>query len=326
MERVRPIMTWARSAYVVYGIVFVGILGGLIQILALADEINYGIVRLLELNPAGPELSGRFLFPKNWFVLCVMFVSLILLFPATSILRFFVEDAPGKDMRSQVTGLRRDIDDFVRFAENITGYMYSADVDVGRLDTISVHTKHNIMDDGETFYEAIFVIQSLAEPAHFWRHWIDADPESDPVTLLKDLNFEVIDVDTGIKLDCLPIKHEDHNKIFAIFFPEIRPHTRKTLKISFRWPGYTRRLVELGATSFDWGYVCKTPDLRASMRHEWNFSKKLGTINCRMTGRQSQTASLRLESQANNITWIYEDPEAMMNVSKRSVEFVRAGS
>lgn len=326
MDRVRPILTWAKSAYVVYGIVFVGILGGLIQVLALADQINYGIVQLLEANPTGPELSGRFLFPKNWFVLCIMFLSLVLLFPATSILRFFVETEPGEDAKLQVTGLRRDIDDIIRFAENITGYMYSSDVGIGRLDTTSVHVKYNIMDDGETFCEAVFVIETLAEPAHFWRYWIDADPESDPVRLLKDLKFEVVDVGTGIKLDWLPIKHEDHSKMFAIFFPEVRPHTKKTLKVSFRWPGYMRKFVELGATKFDWGYVCKTPDLRASMRNEWNFSNKLGAITCRMTGRQSQTASLRLENRANNITWIYEDPEAMMNISKRSVEFVRVGS
>jgi hypothetical protein len=325
MDRVRPILTWAKSAYIVYGMVFVGVLGGLIQVLALADQINYGLVRLLELNPAGPELNGRFLFPKNWFVLGVMFLSLVLLFPATSILRFFVEADPRENIKLQVTGLRRDIDDIIRFADNITGYMYSADVDIGRLDTISVHTKHNIMDDGEAFYEAIFVIQALAEPAHFWRYWIDADPESDPVTLLKDLKFEAIDADSGVKLDWLPIKHEDHSKTFAIFFPEIRPHTKKTLKVSFRWRGFVRKFVELGATSFDWRYVSKTNDLRASMRHEWNFSDKLGTINCRMTGRQSQTASLRSESRANTITWIYEDPEAMMNVEKRSVEFVRVG-
>ena len=327
MDRVRRTMTWVRSAYVVYGIVFVGIFGGLIQVLAVADELNYGLVRFLEVNSAGPELSGKFLFPRNWFLLCITLLSLIILFPATAILRLFVDSTHDTrdSLGEQVMGLRRDIDDVIRFAENITGYMYSSDVDVGRLDTKQVHVQYNVMDDGETFVEAMFVIQTLAEPAHFWRYWINADPESDPVTLLRDLRFEVTDVDTGVKLDWLPIKHGDRDKMFAIFFPEIRPHSEKTLRVSFRWPGYMRKLVELGATNFDWGYVCKTPNLRAPMRQEWNFSNKLGPINCRMTGRQSQTASLRSENRPSNTAWIYDDPEAMMNVPKRSVEFVRVG-
>ena len=157
--------------------------------------------------------------------------------------------------------------------------MYSADVNVGRLDTTAVNEVYTIKENGDTTVEAVFRIELLDEPAHFWRYWINADRESNPVTILRDIHFAVIDHDSGKKLDWLPIKNDERNKMFAVFFPEIRPETAKTLRVSFAWPGYMRRLIDLGATSFHWVYISRTRSRRGPVRIEWVFPNKLGPLS-----------------------------------------------
>ena len=314
---------WLHSAYIAYGVVFVGVLGGLTQLLNVSDDINYGLVRVLQSNPAGPELYGRFLYPKNWFSFCIIFLSFVLLFPIVVLFRSYweTEEKTGTDM----TGVRQDVNDIVRFAGSIISYMYSADVNVGRVDTAAVSENYTIKENGDTTLEATFRIETLDEPAHFWRYWINADRESTAVNILRDLRFEITDHDTGKKLDWLPIRNDERNKMFAVFFPEIRPAMAKTLQVSFAWPGYMRRLIDLGATSVHWVYVSKTQTRRGPVRIEWAFPSSLGAVNCRFTGAQSQTAELRLEHRVDSNVWIYEDAEAMMSSVERSVEFVKAG-
>jgi hypothetical protein len=119
-----------RLAYVAYAFVFVGFIGGVVEILAISDEINHALVALLERNSLGPELHGRFLFPRNWLALFVTTFLLMFLFPATSILRFFTEvrepySKSNKNLSSEIVALRQDVDDIMRHANNITSYIYS---------------------------------------------------------------------------------------------------------------------------------------------------------------------------------------------------------
>lgn len=319
---------WLHSAYIVYGIVFTGILGGLIEILAIADYINFGIVRLLEANPAGLELHGKFLFPRNWFTVAVILICLMFLSPATSLLRYFANEDKDRQadrkLGAEIVSLRQDMNNIIRYSENITNYIYPGDVDLGRFDTKKVHVKHDISDNGDTLVEALITIACTNEPAHFYRCWIDADPESQGVDYFRDLRFEVTDSDTGRKLDFLPIKNGARNKMFAIFFPEVAPGKQMTLRICYVWPGFMRKLIELGATNFSWQYLSKSPNSRAPLTMEWNFSNKLAKLNCRIAGRQSNSASIFSENRVSSTAWIYYDPEATMNAATTyTVEFTR---
>jgi hypothetical protein len=317
MQQNRRAISWLRSAYLVYGFVFIGGLGGLIQVLVISDEINYALVKFLEINANGPELQGNYLFPRNWLALTIVLVFLMLIFAATVALRSFVED--DKEKSIEIIGLRQDINDTIRAVANITDYMHPHD---GVWDVASVNVKHDVSENGNTLIESIYTIEPPLETGHYWNYWIEADTESDPVSLLRDLRSEVTDLDTGRKLDWLPRKNEDRFKEFSIFFPEVSCGTKKSIRISYVWPGYMRRLVELGATSFFWGYTSKTPDLRVPMRIEWSFSSASGNINCRILGRKSATASINTDRRTTKTVWIYDDPQAPIN-SKYSVEFTK---
>jgi hypothetical protein len=326
MEEGRRASKWLRSAYVIFGIVFTGIIGGLIELISIADYINYGIVKLLQSNPAGPELVGKFLFPKNWFSLFIVLICLMLLFPATSILRYFSNEERNKQadkrLAAEIVSLRQDINDIIRYSENITNYMYPGDVDLGRFDTKSVDVKYDVSDGGDTLVEALITIECANDSAHFYRYWIDADPESEAVDLVRDLRFSATDSNTGRKLDWLLVKNGPKNKTFAIFFPEVSPGMQMKLHISYVWRGYMRKLIDLGAANFRWNYLSKSPNARAPVKMEWSFSNKLAKIKCRIAGRQAASASVYSENRVSSTAWVYYDPEASMNASSvYTVEF-----
>ena len=317
-----------RLAYVAYGFVFVGFIGGIVEILAISDEINHGLVVLLEKNSSGPELHGRFLFPRNWLALFVTTFLLMLLFPATSVLRFFTEirdetdPNSNKKLSSEIVALRQDVDDIMRHANNITSYIYSVS-NAPRFDIVEIDLHYNIAANGDTATAATLKIECNKDPAHFWKYWIDADVESSPVTSFRQLNFQAKDVGSGKDLDSLPIRSSAHLKEFAIFFPEMRPGDRKTLRVAFSWPGFMKKFTELGAANYKWGYRSENSERGARLRHEWMFEPSGLNVRCRMAGQESSTATLRCELREGKIAWIYEDPSARMDGTTYAVEFSR---
>jgi hypothetical protein len=324
MERMRPAMKWLRSAYIVYGIVFVGFLGGLTEILSISDDINFGLVRLLEKHPEGPSLNGTYLFPKNWLALFLFVFSLMLVFPATSLLKYFIEKEHRRNEGSAVSleliKLRQDLDDATRLASNITGYMYPKDGAL-RLCFNNISIKYNITKLGDTICEAILDL-GCSRPTHFYIHWIRGDHESGEVKFLRELNIQAFDVDTGQKLDWLPLINEPKSKALAVFFPEIAPGTEKKIKITYQWPRFMGKLIDLGATNFDWSYRDQGQDSLGRFRSEWVFDSSFAPLDCRIVGQASPSAKLYLKNGNNTFSWIYEDDVAQLGV-KSEVEVIR---
>ena len=225
----------------------------------------------------------------------------------------------GDGLNGELIALRQTFDDIIRSSGNIINY-----TEFGCFDTKSVDVKHDISDNGDTFVEALLTIECTTELTHFYRYWVDADSESDAVNFLRDLSFEVTDSGSGRKLDWLLIKNGPKNKMFAIFFPEVSPGMQIKLRICYMWPGFVRKLVELGATKFSWQYFSKSPKSRAPIRIEWNFSSKLAPVDCRISGQKSNTATVFSEFRVNSTAWIYSDTEAYMNEGTTyTVEFAR---
>lgn len=227
----------------------------------------------------------------------------------------------GDGLSAELIGLRQDSDDAIRYANNITGYIYGGEKNVPRFDIVEINTRYHIAWNGDTTVNAIFEIHCTTESAHFWKYWIYADAESDAVTFFRRLKFEVVDMETSQKLDWLPTLSDTRHKIFAIFFPEVKPGERKRLRISYFWPGYMKKLTDLGATGFDWSYRSQHPEIRARFRKEWIFEPGARTVRCRQTGRQSKSALLRFAEQKGRSIWIYEDSSATLDGTKYAVEF-----
>ncbi len=327
MERSCRAKKWLRSVYIVYGIVFVGVLGGLVQILEISDRLNYGLVRLLQFNSQGPELHGRYLFPEGWLDILIICLSLMLLFPVTALLKSFVnEGADGNEQKTpEIIGLRQDLDDVMRYAGNITGYIYSKDDKyTPRLNISQADVKFKINEDGDTDAEIVLELKCTENPAHFYIHWIRADPESGEVKFLRQLSIQAFDLDSNHKLDWLPLRNDTTAKALAVFFPELRPGTRKRIKLVYRWPRFMAKLVDLGATNFDWAYLSQNPTIPAHFRTEWIFDSSFAPLDCRIVGRAAETAKIRLQQNGPVFSWMYEDEAAFLN-AKCAVEFVRAG-
>ena len=295
-------------------VLFVGI-----QIFTNAQWINYHVVGVLVANEHGFPLNGRYLLPEKGFAIYMIFVYVLFLSLLATI-GLYLNKTRGASIE-ELRGLRQDFDDTVRFASNITGYMFpSGDRDVPRFDIIDVAIKHIIRKNGDTDVDAIFELDCVTDPAHLWIYWIEADAESGEIRFIRQLNFQVIDLATGQRLDWLLTSNSANTKILAIFFPEIRPGTRKTLRISYTWPGYMRKLIVLGATNFEWRYLTQNAERRARFRTEWEFDQHFAPLECRIIGHRSETASVRLDPRGNKFAWIYEDPSAVLK-SKYAVEF-----
>lgn len=306
-----------RNGFVVSAILFVLFVG--VEIFLNAKWINYNVLRVLVTDETGYPLNGRYLFPQRAFAVYLVFAySLVLALLA--IIAMYLNRPLGASIE-ELRGLRQDFDDAIRFASNITGYMFpSGDRDVPRFDIIDVAIKHVIRKNGDTDVDAIFELDCVKDPAHFWIYWIEADGESEEIKFIRQLNFQVIDLETGQRLDWLPTNNAANTKILAIFFPEIRPGTRKTLRISYTWPGYMRKLIALGATNFEWRYLTQNSERRARFRTEWEFDQHFAPLECRIIGQRSETASVRLDPREHKFAWIYEDPSAVLK-SKYAVEF-----
>ena len=234
-------------------------------------------------------------------------------------LQFYSLNSEIDVLRKTVEDVRKDLDRFVQNANNITNYMYSADKEVGRADILNVSVKYRIAPNGDTQVESLYEIECTTDPAHFWRYWIAADPESSPMANLAGLNIGVKDFETDEILDWLPVINNPLHKEIAIFFPELRSGTKKKIQIAFGWPGYLRKLTENGIADFERSYRSQHIDTPAQIRKEWLFEPGLTRVNCHVTGRRSKTASLCFEK--SKATWIYEDTQAMMRGAKASVRF-----
>jgi len=325
MERNIRASGWLRSIYIAFGVVFVTVIGGFVEILDLSDHINYGLVKFLEKNPHGLELHGKYLFPKNWFTLFVIVVVLMLLFPAATLLRPLVENVNREkdpDNDTETIGLRQDLDDATRFARNITSYIYPQEEDNRpRFNILSADIKYSIGREGDTSAEAIFKIECVKDPAHFFSFWIRSDPESGDIKFLRQLNLQAFDDESGHKLDWLPTQNHTNTKTLAIFFPEVLPGSTKRLRVTYEWPRFMGKLIELGAANFDWYFLTRDPEKPAIFRQEWKFDGSFAPLDCRIAGRPAISASLRQENHGSAFSWIYEDQSAYL-ASRCSVEFI----
>ena len=295
-------------------VIFVGV-----QIFLHARWINYNLMGALILHEEGYSLNGKYIFPERSFaVYLVSIYALSLSFIA--IVTLYLGRAREAGLE-ELRGLRQDFDDAIRFASNITGYMFpSGDRDVPRFDIVNITMKYVIRKNGDTQVDGIFELDCVKDPAHLWIYWIEADAESGEIKFIRQLNFQVLDIDTGQRLDWLLTRNAAKAKVLAIFFPEISPGTRKSLQISYFWPGYMKKLIELGATNFEWRYITQNPNRRARFRAEWEFERDFAPLECRIIGHRSETASVRLEPKNGVFAWIYEDPSAELK-SQYAVEF-----
>ena len=191
-----------------------------------AKWVNYNVVSALVSDESGYPLNGRYVFPKQEFAVYLVFsygmglslIAMIALYLSKG------REAGLEDLR----GLRQDFDDAIRFASNITGYLFpSGDRDVPRFDIIDVVIKHVIRKNGDTDVDAIFELDCVTDPAHLWIYWIEADAKSRDIKFIRQLNFQVLDVHTGQRLDWLVTNNAAKTKILAIFFPEISPGLEK---------------------------------------------------------------------------------------------------
>lgn len=293
-------------------------LGGVI--FSNANSISLLATSLLSQSSPGVALdAGNYSFPQN--VVLTFLMTLYCSFSFSTFSLYFLLRQRLSISRDELNKLRQELDDAVRFANNVTSSMNPpGHRDFPHFDTISVAERCFIGAEGDTKVEAVFELECVTTTARIWNYWIDADAESKDIKYLRQLNFRVTDIDTGRKLDWLQIHNTAKKKVFAIFFPDAEPGIRKKIRITYSWAGYMGQLIQQGVSNFTWQYISKNPEREALCSRAWIFDRSFSSVHCRIIGMPSQTAIIRLEEYGNAIGWIYEDPRAQLK-AKYEVEF-----
>lgn len=223
--------------------------------------------------------------------------------------------------RDENLALRQDIEDFIIAADNITSYLYPGDRAIPRFNILDINVTYHVFPNGDTTVNALFHINCVQDLAHFWRYWINADPESPEITTFGKLRFSAEDGDSGRKLDCLPMKNTAKHKVFAIFFPEMLPGDFRKISLSYTWPGFMNKLLAKRKAEFDWRYTSQNPDVATNIHKKWIFHPGFNKVDCRISGHNSPTSSLTYNRERHSQIWIYSDPSARGDDAMYAVEF-----
>ena len=117
------------------------------QIFANAKWVNYKVVSALVVDEEGYPLNGRYVFPRQGFAIYLVFAYALGL-SFIGMIALYLNKAREAGLE-ELRGLRQDFDDAIRFASNITGYMFpSGDRDVPRFDIINITMKYIVRKNG----------------------------------------------------------------------------------------------------------------------------------------------------------------------------------
>lgn len=143
----------------------------------------------------------------------------------------------------------------------------------------SIHTTLKISIDGTTeLVENSSISPAGDEPVHFWKRAIDADDESDAVSLLSDIDFRVQDKGDH-EVTFLPVADGARRKEPCIFFlPEILPNQTRDLEIYYKWPGLFKRLVEKKEAFYNVTYR-SAPGNSGDITLVFEFDARFGPIS-----------------------------------------------
>lgn len=213
-------------------------------------------------------------------------------------------------LKAELQALRLDMSDIIESTENIINNIYSNSKTSPRFDIHQINERYEIFANGDTNAEVLFQIYCAKDTAHFWRYWITTDREAPEVQILRTLNFQAEDRDTGRKLYTLPVINESRRKVFSIFFPELHSGERKNIYLSYSWPGYMNQLFETGATNFDWQYASQNPNTETKIYKEWIFYGVPDRINCTPNEHVAKTGAIEFTSTPTLQKWVYSSEKA----------------
>ena len=167
-------------------------------------------------------------------------------------------------------------------------------------------------------------IKAINHPVQFWKYWISADAESQEVSFLKQIEFDVKDQE-DTEVAYLISRNEGRHKELCIFFlPQIEPGLTRKLELSYRWPGIARHLLDKNEDRFEWEFQSVRTDELSEVTFRAHFEREIGDVKCTNVGVRVNGASPKSEpSKENGITWVYHVPAVSLRNKTFSLLFER---
>lgn len=152
--------------YVALGFVILGLGIGTVHLLDVSQALNQGLVSLLQHHVDGVKLEGRYLYP-NYLLAFYIITQAAGLIGFSMLCAAYLRGRRLQAPSPELVSLRQDVDNIIRYSNNITNYIYGGDKEAGRFDIADAHVRYHIRPNGDTDVRAVFEIHCTTEPGHF---------------------------------------------------------------------------------------------------------------------------------------------------------------
>lgn len=222
----------------------------------------------------------------------------------------------GVDANPQL--LAKAYDHTLRSINRLVNNLYPRNPGKDRLRHYFLDIKNATVIDknGDGVVTSTFIIVAGPQPVHFWKTWIRVEEDSPSISNFMGMNLEILDItkDSKYEIVYLPARDDGHYKEISVFFlPHIPPGGRRTVQVSFRWPGYVKRLFEGFTVEFAYGYPTGFPTKTTSVELSVEFPRSLGKVDCANKSIGDESASLKIENMGSgNTRWVYSNRRALL--------------
>lgn len=169
---------------------------------------------------------------------------------------------------------------------------------------VSVNIEAEINENYDAQYREEITIQAADDYCSFWKYQIFAESTAEPAKSFYDIDFRAIvngrESSIVVLKDDALIKH-----IAVMFIPPLKKGEIATIRASYRWNGFYRNLKLYGSEPCYWLSESQSASTMGSFRASYTFSKKIGTVGCKIIRTFSPTnnKALQQSTDKNSTNW-----------------------
>ena len=218
--------------------------------------------------------------------------------PITSKQNSLMNDADAQN-------LRRQLDSQLSYMKTLYTYVLQ-EINLPFRNVTAVKGYYHVGQEGDISVHLVVTISANDKPVWFWRYYIHGDEWTKGAKFFSDIIFNIDSIESGTDVISFPVEDSPIKKTFVLYlFPAVEPFHSRTLRISYKWPGFLAGLAKTGKTNFFWKYEQSGQKGLDQFHAEFSFHESYGDIRCEVTG--AWVPQMRLvENKINHGNgWIY---------------------
>jgi hypothetical protein len=178
------------------------------------------------------------------------------------------------------------------------------DLNLRRQSYVEIVSEYKIDDKGNNSVRQRIVLEAELEPVQFWLYQIIGDDVSKPMESIKDIDLKIRCLENGVGLEVVEFEDFPRYKSVIIWFlPEIAPNQRRTLEITYSWPGLWYELIQKGRTTYRIYYQGRSRLARGLLSKKFMFDLDVGNVGCEITAANPSGIELNYSTELGSQIW-----------------------